>query len=333
MSARYLLVGYPGLVAQAALRVLGSKRPELELDVLVETQVQAERLAASWPSARAHLGRRDAVDLGLSGSEYLDLARGTERILWCTDLQGDNGFTLEESPVLRGAAELVEFARAAPRLEGAVFLSSILALGNARGRVLESELRVGQRFGQRTEEACAIGEGLVERAARDLPLTIARAASILGDGETGECAVDGLLVRLVRGCEVAPRVIPVSFRNQPVHAITADYAARALVDLVEEPRARGRRVHLVEEHPLTDAEFLRCVATACERTLEERPSPALLARPQSPLMRLEGVEARVLQGWDVVFDRSEAGSLLSMTPEPLEGSLPGLVAWCRGLHD
>ncbi len=343
MSERYLLVGYPGLVARAVLRVLdaevagskraGSERAGPEVEVLVETPVQAERLATEWPFARARLGRWDAVDLGLSGPEYMDLAGRSQRLIWCAELSGGEGYTLEDCPALRSAAELVELARVAGRLEAAVYLSSVLALGDARGRVLESELRVGQRFQQTAEEACAIGEGLVERASKDLPLTIARAPAILGDGETGECPVDGALLRLVRGCEVAPRVIPASFRDQPVHAVTADFVARSLLALVREPRARGRRVHLVEEQPPTDLTFFECVATGCERTLEERPLQGLFARPQSPLMRLKGVDARLLQGWDIVFDRTEARGLLPEPPEPLKRSLPRLIAWCRGLHD
>lgn len=333
MSERYLLVGYPGLVAQATLRALAAERAEVEVDVLVETAVQAERLAADWPFARARLGRRDAVDLGLSGAEYMELARHGQRLIWCTEPTGCDGYTLEECPALRSAAELVELARVAKRLEAAVVLSSVLALGDAQGRVLESDLRVGQRFRQTVEEACAIGESLVERASKDLPLTIARAPAILGDGETGECPVDGPLLRLVRGCEVAPRVIPASFRNQPVHAVTADFVARSLLALVREPRARGRRVHLVEEQPPTDRALFQCVATVCERTIEERPLQGLFARPQSPLMRLKGVDARLLQGWDVVFDRTEARGLLPESPEPLESVLPRLVSWCRGLHD
>lgn len=350
MTERYLLVGYPGLVAKAVLRALLADPEGPEVDVLVETAAQAEALvrrevealpstdesgAARDVAKRVHprVGKRDAVDLGLAGEDYMDLAQGVQRIVWCTDLSRGEGFLLEESPVLRGAAELVELARSSARLEGAVYLSSVLALGNATGQVSESELRVGQRFERRVEEASAVAEALVERAFEHSPLTIARAAVVLGDAETGECAVDGPLLRLVRACQAAPRVILASFRHVPVHVVSADYVARTLLELVRKPEARGERVHLVEPHPPTDARFFEYVATACERTVEERANQGLLARPQSPLMRLDGVEARALQGWDIRWGRDRAEALLSEAPEPVENYVPGLVTWCRNHHD
>lgn len=310
------------------------------MDVLVETPSQGERVqrwAASAPEAptiRVLLGQRTGVDLGLRGSDYLDVATSVERVLWCVEPSRCDGFSLEEAPPLRSAAELVELLRVAESLQGAVYLSSVFALGNARGRVLESELRVGQRFSQRLEEACAVGESLVQRAAQTRPVAIGRAAAILGDGETGECSVDGPLMRLVRACEREPRVITASFSHEPVHVVSAHDVARALVALVHEPKAAGRRVHLVEETPPSDVEFLQQVAAACARTVEERPRQGWRTRPQSLLTRLDCLEARALQGWDVKWDTREARELLpEIVPEPLERYLPRLVAWCKSLHD
>lgn len=335
MTRQYLLVGYPGLVAKAVLRTLLSHPERPEVVVLVDTTAQAEALAQreTGSRVRALVGQRDAVDLGLSGGDYMELARGVHHILWCADMARGEGFTLEESPVLRGAAELVELVRTSEHLEGAVYLSSVLALGSATGFVAESDLKVGQRFERRVEEATAVAEALIEKASDGAPLTIARAAVVLGDAETGECAVDGPLLRLVRACQAAPRVILASFRHAPVHVVSADYVARALLELAGNREARGSRVHLVEPHPPTDARFFEYVATACERTVEERPAQGLLARPQSPLMRLDGVEARALQGWDVQWGTERAEALLSVPPPGLQDYVPKLVAWCRNHHD
>lgn len=340
MAARYLLVGYPGLVAQAVLRHLRRERPEAEVDVLVETSAQAERLrtwlaaAPEAPPARIFLGQRTAIDLGLSGPDYLDIAASVERILWCVEPVRCDRCSLEESPPLRSAAELVEILRVARRLEGAVFLSSIFALGNKTGRVLETELAVGQRFTQRMEEACAVGEAMVARAAQKKPVAIARTAVVLGDAETGECPVDGPLMRLVRACSREPGVFSASFCHDPVHVVTADFVARALLALAHHPAARGRRVHLVEDPPSSDAELLQWLATACERTVEERPRQGWRVRPQSLLTRLDCPEARALRGWSVTWDTREARELLpGIVQTPLKEYLPRLVAWCRNLHD
>jgi nucleoside-diphosphate-sugar epimerase len=336
--ARYLIVGYPGLVARAALRALMQDSPEAVIDVLVDSPEHAahvrETAHARRLTLRPWLGQLDAIDLGLAGPAYTELASRTERILWCVEPSLRAGDTLERSPALRGAAELVELCRHSENLEGAVYLSTIFALGSATGAISESELRVGQKFAHRFEEAAAVAERIVERAQRDLPLCIARAVPALGDAETGECPAGGALVQLVHALQASPAVVTASFSGDPVHVASADWLARALLRLAKTPSARGRRVHLVDPEPVTDARFFEVVAHACERRVDERPLAGLRGRPQSPLSKLDVPEAKALRGWAVRWDTTEGRALLPDLPVPkLEDYVPILVEWCRSKDD
>ncbi len=331
---RYLIVGYPGLIARAALRCVERWAPGVAVDVLVTDPKHVREIEARATESSVNLcawrGEFDAVDFGLSGADYTRLAALTRRVLWCVEPVRDGG-SLERSPLLRGASELVEFCRASEALEGAVYLSTIFALGTTTGTVSESELRVGQKFAERFEEAAAVGERIVERAQLTLPITVARAVPALGDAETGECPPDGALPRLVHALLASPAVVVASFSGEPVHVAPADWLASALVRLMDAPEARGRRVHLADPGPPTDARFLGLVAHACERRIDERPLAGLRGRPQSPLSKLDALEARALRGWAVRWDAREAQALLGedATPPHLEDYISRLVEWCR----
>jgi nucleoside-diphosphate-sugar epimerase len=137
-------------------------------------------------------------------------------------------------------------------------------------------------------------------------------------------------MQLVHLLKASPAVITASFSGEPVHVATADWIARALLRLAGTPAARGRRVHLVDPEPSTDARFLEVVAHACERRIDERPLVGLRGRPQSPLSKLDVPEAKALRGWAVRWDTSEGRVLLGDLPVPkLEDYVPLLVEWCR----
>lgn len=337
-SAHYLVVGYPGLVARAVLRVLEQEAPEARVDVLVKDparhRVLEEDARARGRAVRLWQGSVEAIDCGLSGSDYMSLSAQVERIVWCFEPSSVLGKHLERAPCVRGASELVELVRVCKKLSSAVYLSSIFALGRTTGEVLESELSVGQKFDGPSEEAWALAERIVERELARFPITIARAAPALGDAETGQCPEDGALVRLVQALRGGPAHVGASFSGEPVHVVTSDWLSRALVELSQNERARHRRLHLVDPEPTSDARFFELVASACGRLVEERPPKGMRARPESPLSRLPVPEAKALRGWDVRWDVTGSGELLGALPLPrVEEYVPRLVEWCSGERD
>ncbi len=334
MTDQYLVVGCPGLVARAVVRAIERDVPDARLHVFVEPSSHGralEDLSEKGSTVRHWRGNVESVDLGLSGADYLELARSVTHVIWCVEPWIAPGKSLERARAVRSASELVEFLRASKSLKSAVYLSSIFALGNASGEVDENELYLGQKFDDQFEEACAVAERVVERALTQFPLTIGRAAPVLGDSETGECPEHGAMVRLVQVLRGGPGHVGASFSGQPVHFVAADWLASALVKLSQNPGARGRRVHLVDPAPISDHRFLHLVADACERQVEERPVTGVRGRAQSPLTRLTTQEAKAFRGWPLRLRTSTSDELLGELPAPrVDDYLPRLVDWCRG---
>ncbi len=332
---QYLIVGFPGLVARCVLRELLRSEPKASIAVLVEKATTARRLKAEMESAGVTVevlrGSPEAVDLGLPGPVYMELVARLDRIIWCLPPEVPSARQLERAPAVRGAAECMELARACRALKGGAFLSSIVVMGDVRGVVTEADLSVGQRFANRFEESAALAEQIVERGQGSIPMTIARAAPVLGDFETGDCPRDGFMSRLAETLASAPSTLTVQPSYLPVRGVTADFVARALLRLCDGAAARFRRVHLLDPDPPTDAEFLRLAAGACGRVIEERPQQGLFQRPSTPLRRIDVPERRALGGWEVEFDRSNAHEVLSDLPHPpADQYIPRLVAACSG---
>jgi nucleoside-diphosphate-sugar epimerase len=83
-----------------------------------------------------------------------------------------------------GTRSALAFLRELPALEQAVHVSSLLALGRAKGRVTNRELYTGQRFRNWYEYGKYRAEQLVRNA--DLPVGILRFGPVLGADPRGE---------------------------------------------------------------------------------------------------------------------------------------------------
>jgi len=134
---------------------------------------------------------------------------------------------------LNGTRNVLRFAESCQSLERLVHVSSVLALGAARGRVGNRELELGQAFRNWYEYAKHVAEVEV-RACHTLPRRIVRLGGVMGASAHGRASTDhGLLAAL-----------PYLLRGYPAHvadggrfpvyvgdvAVAAAVLARALVD-------------------------------------------------------------------------------------------------------
>ncbi len=131
-------------------------------------------------------GDTAALDLGLSGSEFMMLAREARTIHHCAAVTylGTRRPEAERCNV-RGAREVLELAEASPNLERLVHWSSALVSGRRRGRVLEDELHDGG-FRNVVEETRMRAERIIREAANQVPTTILRPSIVVGGSESGE---------------------------------------------------------------------------------------------------------------------------------------------------
>jgi nucleoside-diphosphate-sugar epimerase len=260
VSRRQLLItGFPGFRARAvlaeALRLAPDERPLLL--VHPRRHADAEAALAELPNGeRGQLvdGDPAAIDFGLGKDDYFELAqRVTElqHVYQVLDLAAPAAAA--ESVNVGGVREIIEFARVARGLTRVVHHSSVFVSGDRHGIVVESELAAGQSFRSPVARSLALAEAMLRRQG-NIPLTVARAAHVVGDSRSGEVdRLDGPYPLLVLLASAPPgTALPLPPRaDAPLHVTPVDYLARAALALAKNPDALGKTVHLVDPRPLS----------------------------------------------------------------------------------
>jgi len=293
-----LLTGYPSMLAREVCREVLRSDPGARVHAVVRSKFLEDARAAmddldELDRGRVHVVEGDAaaIDMGLSGSEYVSLAREVTRVHHCvqvTYLGAER--RLAENVNIGGAREAVEFASACDRLECLVYHSTALVAGDRTGVVREDDLEMGQSFRTVVEETRARAEKVVRSEMHRIPVTILRPSTIIGDSRTG--AVDRLdgpyLLVLLVATTPADIALPLpGLGNEPLNLVPIDWVARAAVAIGRDPSARGRTFHLVDRRPLTARRAFELIARAGGRRGPLGSIPANLAKV---LLRTPGID-------------------------------------------
>jgi thioester reductase-like protein len=292
-----LLTGFPSFLARAMLGEL-VRPPKTLVHAVVRTKFLAEARALldELPleqRSRVNVieGDAAALDLGLSGAEFNELASEVDRIHHCAQvsyLGVDRGSA--EHVNVGGAREILEFASACKTLECLVHHSTAHVSGNRTGLVLEEELKRGQTFRNVVEETKARAEKLMRAAMPRLPIAVVRPTIVIGDSQSGEVdRFDGpyLLVLLIVTSPAELALPILGTGDSPLHLVPIDYVVRAAAAIGRDPRARGRTLHVADSSPLTARRVFELVARAGGRRLPRGSIPANLAKA---LLRTPGLE-------------------------------------------
>ena len=293
-----LVTGFPSFYAR--------KMVEHILATEARTLVHVVVLAKFLDEARAELDAMPAdrrarvvvlegdcagMDLGLSGAEYRSLGRDVDRIhhMAHASFVGVDEATAHQLNVV-GTAEVLELARHVSSLESVVVHSTALVAGDRTGVVYEDDLDAGQSFRNVVEKTRMAGEVVARRALRELPLSIVRPTTIVGDSGTGEVdRFDGLyFLVLVMVAAPAELAIPLPAKGDaPLNVVPIDFVIRAAHHIGLTPAARGRTFHLADPHPLTARRVFELIARAGGRRTSKGYIPSNIARA---LLRTPGLE-------------------------------------------
>lgn len=321
-----LVTGFPtSFLAVRMVRKILREEPRTALRCVVQEKFvgRAEELVDELSDeeiARVELLQGDvaAMDLGLSGAEFMALSREVDVIHHCasaTYLGVDRD--VAERLNVEGVREVLELAREATHLERLVHWSSALVSGARRGIVLEDELEK-KGFRNIVEETRYRGERLVRAAMDKVPTTILRPAILVGDSQTGEIdRFEGpyLLVMLMLNAPVDLRVPLPGRGDVPLNLVPIDYVVDAGWAIARDPRSIGRTFHLVDPEPASAREVFERIARAAGRPSPRGSLPTNLA---TALLRTPGLErfAHVPRAFleqlatEVVYDDRGARELL-----------------------
>ncbi|MEU1803581.1 SDR family oxidoreductase [Streptomyces sp. NPDC019937] len=124
--------------------------------------------------------------LGLSAADLARVREETTHVVLCF---GSVSWTSGPGEVLEthssGMRSALAFLRELPGLKQAVHISSLLALGRAKGRITNRELYTGQRFRNWYEYGKYCAERLVRDTAPELPVGVVRFGPVLGPDPRG----------------------------------------------------------------------------------------------------------------------------------------------------
>lgn len=281
------------------------------------------------------------LDFGLSGNEYKQLAGEVSLIHHCAATRSPT-----ESPSrarrinVGGAREAVELADAATNLQRLVHWSSTRVAGKATGNVLESDLSDSAGFFSHLDHSLFRAERLMQQEGANLPITILRPATIVGDSQSGEIdSFEGPYV-LLQLLESTPADLAVPFPGNgesPLNLVPIDHVVETGLTIASRDHSLGRTFHIVEDAPLSAAQIFALLA----RTMG-RPTPrGSMSGLSNTLLKLPGVGRFVSVprafveplSFEVQFDNANAIELLGedrVACPPFGDYVETLVAYAKG---
>jgi len=284
-----LITGYPGelanrLIAKAAAT---GERGFVLAPPAVSNDAQ-RALEAIGSRLELLSGQAEDMHLGLSGIEY---ERVCETVTEIFHLVAPS--YLIKSPARYQsdcARNILEFARDCVFFERLNYLSSCYVSGGRIGVIAEDELDQGQEFRNVLEAAAFGAEKLVNRTSMDLPVSIYRSSSLVGDSKKGEIdRFEGpyyLALQWVRSPIMLALPLP-GDGTAPLNVAPVDFVADAIWALARDPRAIGRTFHLVDPNPMSTRRICELIAEKANRRI---PGFSLSARAADVLLRLPILE-------------------------------------------
>lgn len=295
-SGRYFVTGFPGFIGRRLVEHIAEADPHGKIFLLVqpkflkEAQRTAEKIRGG---AELEILSGDVVDmhLGLSGEEYGRLSGEVTDIFHLAAISylGVPKETAWRANV-DGTRNVIELARDCANLRRLNHFSTCYVSGDRLGVIAEDELDRGQTFRNAYEETKFQAEKLLARAAQDLPVSIYRPSSVVGDSSTGEIdRFDGpyyLGILLV----MSPLVVPLPLPGNgvaPLNVVPVDFLVKAVWALSRDPRAAGRTFHLVDPNPMSARRVYELIA---EKTQRKLPKFNLSAKAADVVLRLPVLE-------------------------------------------
>jgi thioester reductase-like protein len=191
-------------------------------------------IAGDLTAPRMGLGERWAHVAARIG----DIVHGAASVAFDLSLEESRRINVE------GTRQMLELARACPRLRRFTYVSTAYVAGERRGVVYEDDPG-GDRYRNAYERTKHEAERLVVACREQFEVTIVRPSIVVGDHRTGWTAAFNVLYTPLRAFEAG--IIPVvpARRRSPVDVVPVDYVADAVHALADAPEAAGQTFHVV----------------------------------------------------------------------------------------
>lgn len=283
-----LLTGFPSFLPRRLLATLLRHHPDATIRLLVRPDFmdQAEavlhRMCQHHPEDRERIvlfrGDVVAMDLGLSGREFLDLVAHVTDIfhmasVWYLGVRRKQAYEVN----VLGARNILEAADEMLHLRRLNHLSTAFVSGDRAGVIMEHELDEGQRLRNHYEQTKFEAEQLMRESSRFLPISVFRPSIIVGDSMTGEIDRMAGPYYLMNAILKLPPNVPALMPgkgDKPLNLVPVDYVCEAMTRIAAREDAAGKTFHLTDPNPLSAREVFNLVAAEANR-----PAPRAGAAP------------------------------------------------------
>ncbi len=346
-----LMTGFPGFLSSRLVAGLVETHPSDRFIFLVQEHmwdkaaqaVKAQDERTPGFASRARLMTGDITsgpELGLS-SKDLEEAKSAQMV-WHLAAIYDLAIDLPSAYAVNvtGTANVLDFCLGCQDLERLAYVSTCYVSGDRTGRVMESELDMGQGFKNHYESTKCWAEIEVRRKMERIPTMILRPSVVAGDSRTGDTDKYDGPYYLIRALLRIPRWVPIPYigpGKAALNIVPVDYVTDAMVHLADMEEAIGSTFHLADPNPHPNREVLeRLVELTGHRMLKA----TVPAGPVERLASLRFVEQTLQMpaetvaylNHDVVYDTSNTERLLADTnvrcPD-IYSYLPILVDYVR----
>lgn len=352
LPALALVTGFPDryLATRVIRRLLEVHRSMRIRCIVRESRLgDANRLLASLSfqqreRLRLLVGDPAALDLGLSGTEFAQLAREVELIHHCASVVDPAASRERAADNLTMAREVLELADAASGLQRLVHWSSTIVSGAREGLVMEDELSETSGFRNPVEQALYRTETMMRESMNRASITVLRPATLVGDSVTGETDLlhgPYLLIRVLLSSPQDLRMPAPMRRDVRLSFVPIDYAVSAGIHISQDPRAVRHTYHIVDPKPVTLRRAFELFAESAGRPVPKGYVPASVA---SLILRAPGFDRWVHTSKTfldnvrtaVIYDDRGARQLLdgsSIRCPALEDYVDAMVGYVRAsLH-
>jgi len=242
MTHSILLTGVTGMVGQALLPLLARRTDVDKIFTLVRGtghQVCSNKIVLVTGDITA------STDLGISAPVSRDVL---DRVTVIIHAAADTRFAapLDEARAVNvdGTRNVLVFASRCPRLKAFAALGTVHVAGKRTETIDEDDLTHTAGFVNSYEQSKYEAEILLREQMLDLPISVLRLSTVLGDSRTGEVGKLAAIQHALRLCynSLAP-MIP-GTPDSAVDLIALDYAAAAVEHLATDGFQAGRTLHV-----------------------------------------------------------------------------------------
>ena len=275
-----LLTGATGLLGRYLMKDLLTRdvdlavlvRPSRKLDphtrIEAAIRVWEERLGRSLPRPTVLAGDINSPDLGLSGPEISWAAEYCDGIIHNAASLSFVSTGRHSEPWrsnVDGTKNVLDFCQQAT-IEKFHHVSTAYVAGKRNGRVLESELDVGQEFANPYEESKVEAEKLVRSAEFLKTVTCLRPAIIVGDSRTGLTFTYHNFYVMLQLCytlalsmghqdfsgKVASNLVKINVDgHERKNLVPVDWVSEVMARIITDSSLHGQTYHLTPRIPVT----------------------------------------------------------------------------------